>query len=847
MAQNTVDNNSEAFRILQDNLSSSRGKDMTTDEVEKSIRGNKNLLKIYKEIEASLKKSGDLYKQNRANLDYINKLNKDTFKTLKNDAVTRKQINDLNRQNIKYLDETQDLVRESLRNDIDSKKIKEKIQKLNNEMGKSERARLEQSEKIKDTYEDVYDLIKKNENNLKLGVGNNIGKLIKEIKDLDNAGRKAFEDLANAEDDKSKTKILNKIKRLDKKQKDLYERIDLDIEVEDKNGNINQKATDKLRNQFETILSEAFAQSSVAKTFSLSENILQDTVHELHQQQKRAEKSEKQIGVIGKIFDGLGKTPLNSLVDFNQAKDRMKDAGALGQSTGISALKSMAGSSAIAQAGLLGGGYMVIKQIVEWLAKADNRLTNLAKSFNVSKDEAGVLYEHVRATANDFGKIGINLDDVVKSQLDFNNAFGYSVLLSTEMLQNISKVTKLVGLSTEATNELIKQSLTTKQSISEIETEILGQLAFESKGLLSNKNMMEKVLNISGAIRTNFKGNVSEITKAIVKAKEYGMTLEKTNQIGDSLLDWESSISNQLDARLITGKNINLEQARYYALMGNTAGLMDEIHKNVGDYESFYNMNVIQQQSFAKAVGMTRDELSDMYYEEKISHELMQAGNKKFKEDQISFLSHSDKFKKEYSVIMNNGILSQSEKIAQLGKVGVRNLEQLSAEQKFAEVLEKMKDKIAQLFGNGAILDKMADGLIRVMNTLGIVSDTDEKEILADRIALSTDSKMTQKSPEYKNMMSMLMGQDLKTLRNESSIISLESVTDKKSPEYKNIRKRAIDDNAGWFDDSVNKEYQSEMIDKLNELIKATKESANKDLKMNGVSLTGVLKQNGLG
>jgi hypothetical protein len=843
MAQNTVDNKSEAFKILQDNLSSSRGKDMSTDEVEKSIRGNKNLLKIYKEIEASLKKSGDLYKQNRKNLEYINELNQSSYKTLKEDQVARKQINDLNRQNIKYLDETQDLVRESLRNDIDSKKIKEKIQKLNNEIAKSERARFDQSDKIKESYKDVFDLIKSNKDNLKFGIGDSATKLISDLKRLETSSQKIFNQLATADNEADRTKYLKQLRANDVKQKKMYDKIDEKIVVEDSIGGLDKDATNKLRKQFDKVLSDAFGESSVAKTFSLSENILHDTVHELHQQQKRAEKSEKQIGVIGKIFDGLGKTPLNSLVDFNHAKDRMKDAGSLGESTSWSAVKSMAGSSAIGKAGMYGGGVMIIKEIISLMAKADDRVTKIARSFGIAKSEAGGIYDNSEGINTEFGKIGLNIDDIIDSQINFNTEFGYAVNLSGEMLKNIGQATKLIGLNSESTNELIRQSLTSSKEINQIEADILGQLSYQSKGLLGNKSMLEKVLNISGAIRANFKGNVSEITKAVVKAKEYGMTLEKTNQIGDSLLDWESSISNQLDARLITGKNINLEQARYYALMGNTAGLMDEIHKNVGDYESFYNMNVIQQQSFAKAVGMTRDELSDMYYEEKISQELIKIGNKTFKEDQLSFLSQSDKFKKEYSKIMNNGALSEKAKIEELGKIARDNISQMSAQQKFEAVLEKVKEKIAQLFGDGAVLDKMADGLIGLMSTFNLIGEKAERDYLAKRIVEKTNPNMSANSDEYKKLVTAISGYDTKTLKNKNDIVSLEATTDPKSPEYKNIKRQVIAENAGILDSRA---YQSEMIDKLNQLIKVTESSGNKSVSFNTVQAFGAFKQDGL-
>ena len=70
---------------------------------------------------------------------------------------------------------------------------------------------------------------------------------------------------------------------------------------------------------------------------------------------------------------------------------------------------------------------------------------------------------------------------------------------------------------------------------------------------------------------------VSEATNLYFKAKQFGISLEQADKISESLLDFESSISNELSAELITGKQLNLEQARLYALNNDMAGLSREL------------------------------------------------------------------------------------------------------------------------------------------------------------------------------------------------------------------------------------------------------------------------------
>ena len=62
----------------------------------------------------------------------------------------------------------------------------------------------------------------------------------------------------------------------------------------------------------------------------------------------------------------------------------------------------------------------------------------------------------------------------------------------------------------------------------------------------------------------------------------------------------------------MTGKELNLEKAREAALNNDNATLMSEIANQFGSIEDFQKMNRVQQESFAKSIGMSRDGLADM-------------------------------------------------------------------------------------------------------------------------------------------------------------------------------------------------------------------------------------------
>jgi hypothetical protein len=100
------------------------------------------------------------------------------------------------------------------------------------------------------------------------------------------------------------------------------------------------------------------------------------------------------------------------------------------------------------------------------------------------------------------------------------------------------------------------------------------------------------------------------LAKAVLQAKALGSSLEKVESISQSLLNFESSISSELEAELLTGRNLNLERARMYALNNDIEGVAREIAGQIGSAADFTKMNVIQQEALAKSVGMTREDLA---------------------------------------------------------------------------------------------------------------------------------------------------------------------------------------------------------------------------------------------
>jgi len=132
------------------------------------------------------------------------------------------------------------------------------------------------------------------------------------------------------------------------------------------------------------------------------------------------------------------------------------------------------------------------------------------------------------------------------------------------------------------------------------------------------KQVMKPVGKTTGQLRAQLGGRTDAIVKAVTQAKILGMELKDVAAAGKQLLDFESSINNELEAELLTGKQLNLEKARIAALTGDQATLTKELAKNMGNFTEFSKMNTLQQDALAKSMGMQSDQLADVLMKQEV-------------------------------------------------------------------------------------------------------------------------------------------------------------------------------------------------------------------------------------
>jgi hypothetical protein len=140
---------------------------------------------------------------------------------------------------------------------------------------------------------------------------------------------------------------------------------------------------------------------------------------------------------------------------------------------------------------------------------------------------------------------------------------GTSVQFSGQMAEEFSSIQQRLKLSDEAMASFTKLGLQNGKSLYDNLNTVNKTVIAQNKQVGTNisiKAAQEAIGKASAATRLTLRGSTEELTKAAANAKKLGLEIEDLGKISNSLLDFESSIQNELEAELLTGKNLNFEK-----------------------------------------------------------------------------------------------------------------------------------------------------------------------------------------------------------------------------------------------------------------------------------------------
>ncbi len=329
---------------------------------------------------------------------------------------------------------------------------------------------------------------------------------------------------------------------------------------------------------------------------------------------------------------------------------------------------------------------LAIVGIFKAAVKADEATGKLAKNLNISYGEAIVLESKLNSAANSSREISITTQGLGEALMAVNGELGIFNTTIDKNLISFQQLHKTAGLTYEELSGVSKITNATGGDLEANTKEIMAQARLTGqkfKVALNEKEVLKDISKVSAATTLSLGKSNAAISNAVSTAKALGMELSQVDDIAGSLLDFESSIENELSAELLLNKDLNLEKARQAALNNDLATVAEEIAKQAGSAAEFAEMNRIQQDALAKAVGMNREELAKTLFTQE------QIGNLTGEEYELR--------EKQINELEAKG-LSQAQIKEKLGKTSLDDLKnQNSIQERLTQSAEKLNEVFTSL------------------------------------------------------------------------------------------------------------------------------------------------------
>ena len=424
---------------------------------------------------------------------------------------------------------------------------------------------------------------------------------------------------------------------------------------------------------------------------SQSENI-ESSLDSAGKLQKTFEKISKETKLFDDLADFTKDIPLVSKVfgEFQKAADAARDASAEGENAFKAGAKELAGAAKKAATAF------AMATIVKGVKDIDERAASISKEFGTTRDESEQLVKNFNSIGRSLR--GVTGAEAQASAIGLADNLGLSVTATQNLGAELALQQKFLGASAEESAQLATFTEATGQNIQEVRANLQGEVKLfnaANKSAINQKVIFKDVAGASAAIKLSTQGIGGNLTKAALEAKKVGLSLDKVDGIASSLLNFEESISAELEAELLTGQDLNLEKARLFALNNDIEGLSREIANQGITTEKFSKMNRIQQDAIAKSLGMQREDLAASLLESQA----------------LSNLGAKDKTELDEKVKLE---LQRIEELKKQGKLG----EAASARQELTKKLGD--DTLAQQIEARSLAEKQAEATQQLAEAMDV-------------------------------------------------------------------------------------------------------------------------------
>ncbi len=248
--------------------------------------------------------------------------------------------------------------------------------------------------------------------------------------------------------------------------------------------------------------------------------------------------------------------------------------------------------------GLLVGALLLFRNI-------NKAARDLSNELGMGRDQLDGQLASLKMQELKFEAMGFEADKLKTTLTTLSTEFKDLELVTAENAANIELFAQKTGIGGDEVAKLTKQLMVSSGlSFDKALSCQEGAAALaKTAGIAKGRILSDIASNAEDFARFSMQG-AEGLAEAAVAANQMGLNLTKVMKVAGELLDFESSITTEFEAQVLTGQALNLERARQAALAGDQEGLLQEI-RSIAMGVNVESMNVIQKDAIAGAIGIS--------------------------------------------------------------------------------------------------------------------------------------------------------------------------------------------------------------------------------------------------
>jgi hypothetical protein len=329
-------------------------------------------------------------------------------------------------------------------------------------------------------------------------------------------------------------------------------------------------------------------------------------------------------------------------------------------------------------------------------------LDRAAKSF---RDETGLLTiqtvkldKAAREVNVQMASLGVSISDAYAAGSALTTQFQVIGLVTKDMIADTAQMAANLGIAVSDAAKFRGLFTSISKSAGMTSTETMqAATALAVMGDVAPSVALKDMAEASEDTLAFLAKSPMALIKATVEARRLGTTVNALSKSARGFLNYQDSITSELEASALIGKALNFQEARAAAYAGDVVKSRELALKQIQKAGDFTKLNVYQQEALAKAAGMTVDEVIKQQNQQKMMAEFRAQASGKDK-----------KMLEDYDAMLK--------KIADDEKSSSKNLVAKGREMMQQRLRQSEMNKLAASFS--AIWTDIADALLPIANAI---------------------------------------------------------------------------------------------------------------------------------